>query len=1045
MPKRLIQQLIFGGHVSPNPQSVEEDFEQLDEKRGDGRESAYVTVLEQTFRTVIENEPGLLSSQEVDTLEVFGKLAYNARYCLARLVLRKPNQWYAISSLDKYKQEIGEDGLLVAIQDLCKPFSVLMMKSEPCDTTTRDPIPKTESLDQNIPMDVKKEDDLEVIDLTFDTDDEGDVKPDVGLLNQSISTFWANNASSSKLPPQPMAGAPHLQEDPIQSLLRSNPADEVPLDFFCEDETKMSLPEILDRLNKEQLTKLVKVMKCKLKSGQSKKADLIHCLLFNAATQSVLNFTPAPKGKGKGKAKDDGMRQTTLPFQSSRKGSDKKTNQEVRLTEMALKLLGKCVRVNFGFYRLVRRLHIICYRETEHPTALLLPGLLTTFKKRVYTCYNTSRSKDVWESRLDLLEYEKALELEMLLGDLMDPDPPAQKATTKTPAPRASHLFVTPARKFATPLKTPSTVHQPETPGSAIVKEEDLRELVRNLRDDTAEIDEFLVIEEKKEEKMKANLEEWLFPKWQDLLATRSAQEPRAKAAALERFDTGHVYTRMVHKATKALGPLKSYDLELKVLHALLGQKIWMRGKRARWYERRAIVQGHLTRQAEGIDTKHGLLWQTMEGIKEALLDEDTGIVWRPSLVNRLMGLEKRLKIPSEDRSRCAGELRKAREVHLIAERVEPMLLDSLGRPINVLDNPPELNLHAFMQVTKTIVPEDKKPGLTPPAKKAGGKSSWHGRKEIVNVETRALEHYEDEGFKGFHSETRLLTTIFGLLFWDVVFADVPGAFETSFQSAPLDMFEETFYYARKELVDKRLAEIRDGRGIEIFQRHDGMYREKKTWCLCVSWDMCSSEDLHEILSCIGHESLAIICQLFCEDYRGRSSGGPDLFVWNSELRSCKFVEVKGPGDIARENQKFWFDSLLSANIDVEICHVIDKNAKPSTSSKKRKAKTPSSVSNRKGKKATRAKHGAEEEEDYDQLDLTPEDGVEGHLFTPLHPTPPEKRRRIAEAGHQRLEENQEPFFPAYNRASPSYLKHTVSPVRHRMEVLISSPSKALR
>ena len=46
MPKRLMQQLIFGGHVSANLQSVEEDFEQLDEKRGAGRESAYVAVLE---------------------------------------------------------------------------------------------------------------------------------------------------------------------------------------------------------------------------------------------------------------------------------------------------------------------------------------------------------------------------------------------------------------------------------------------------------------------------------------------------------------------------------------------------------------------------------------------------------------------------------------------------------------------------------------------------------------------------------------------------------------------------------------------------------------------------------------------------------------------------------------------------------------------------------------------------------------------------------------------------------------------------------------
>lgn len=126
----------------------------------------------------------------------------------------------------------------------------------------------------------------------------------------------------------------------------------------------------------------------------------------------------------------------------------------------------------------------------------------------------------------------------MLLAEIMDPESNGKKAVTKTPALRASHQFVTPARKLATPLKTPSTVHQPETPGSAIVKEKDLLES-EHLQGGAVEIDEDLVIEEKKEEKMKANLEEWLFPKWQGLLATRSAQEPREKTAALERFDPG--------------------------------------------------------------------------------------------------------------------------------------------------------------------------------------------------------------------------------------------------------------------------------------------------------------------------------------------------------------------------------------------------------------------------------------------------------------------------------------------------------------------------
>jgi len=117
---------------------------------------------------------------------------------------------------------------------------------------------------------------------------------------------------------------------------------------------------------------------------------------------------------------------------------------------------------------------------------------------------------------------------------------------------------------------------------------------------------------------------------------------------------------------------------------------------------------------------------------------------------------------------------------------------------------------------------------------------------------------------------------------------------------------------------------------------------------------------------------------------------------------------------------------------------VIDKNAKPYTSSKKRKAKTPSSVS--KAKKATRVKHETEEEEeDYDQLDLTPEDAVESPLFT-SQPTPFKKRRRITDPDHQHLEENQELPFRS---GSSSYLKHMMSPVRHRMEVLITSPSKA--
>ena len=97
-------------------------------------------------------------------------------------------------------------------------------------------------------------------------------------------------------------------------------------------------------------------------------------------------------------------------------------------------------------------------------------------------------------------------------------------------------------------------------------------------------------------------------------------------------------------------------------------------------------------------------------------------------------------------------------------------------------------------------------------------------------------------------------------------------------------------------------------------------------------------------MQCLGGKSLSTICKLFCEDYKGRRSGGPDLFIWKAEQRLCKFVEVKGPGDIPQENQKLWFDALLRAHVAVEICKVIDvatENNDPPRG-QKRKAKTSS-------------------------------------------------------------------------------------------------------
>lgn len=119
-----------------------------------------------------------------------------------------------------------------------------------------------------------------------------------------------------------------------------------------------------------------------------------------------------------------------------------------------------------------------------------------------------------------------------------------------------------------------------------------------------------------------------------------------------------------------------------------------------------------------------------------------------------------------------------------------------------------------------------------------------------------------------------------------------------------------------------------------------------------------------------------------CEDYTHRSSGVPDLLVWNYSTASVKFVEVKGPGDTLMENQKashhphlcsiwlassdnnldshqVWIDVLLGAGIDVEVCHVQEKGAQE-VKIKTGKSKTKSLAKN---SAATKTKAQTEERE----------------------------------------------------------------------------------
>ena len=184
----------------------------------------------------------------------------------------------------------------------------------------------------------------------------------------------------------------------------------------------------------------------------------------------------------------------------------------------------------------MRRISIICYREKEYPASLMLPALLTVFKKRNYPPYEHTRDGNIWTSRDDILEYEKALEAEKALEQIMETpatDTSGRRAT-KTPG-FGRDEFVTPAprRAFTIPLTTPGSIT--DTRNSKMPKEEETDHTYL----DEPEAEEQTVTAISKAQKMVICLKDCIFPKWRELLSIREAQATQSRSAALERFETG--------------------------------------------------------------------------------------------------------------------------------------------------------------------------------------------------------------------------------------------------------------------------------------------------------------------------------------------------------------------------------------------------------------------------------------------------------------------------------------------------------------------------
>jgi Fanconi-associated nuclease 1 len=233
-------------------------------------------------------------------------------------------------------------------------------------------------------------------------DEDGTVvdSPPPERATPSRSVSGSSTSSTTAQPSRP------VQYDEVFSLEPKQPR---PVVTLANSERNMTLEDIMSCVSADELKKLARARKVPT-AGLINRQSTVDALKALASKQTTLGFTPV-----KGKSKDT---QATLPFTPKRT-----TNSEDLLIKSLMPLLGHgAVQLTPELHSLIGRVNLIFSRTpplTATSSSLMLPSILVTSHKRRYPEYGPPTRSKIWQSRDELLIWERAVHWESVVGDAM--------------------------------------------------------------------------------------------------------------------------------------------------------------------------------------------------------------------------------------------------------------------------------------------------------------------------------------------------------------------------------------------------------------------------------------------------------------------------------------------------------------------------------------------------------------------------------------------------------------------------------------------------
>lgn len=187
-------------------------------------------------------------------------------------------------------------------------------------------------------------------------------------------------------------------------------------------------------------------------------------------------------------------------------------------------------------------------------------------------------------------------------------------------------------------------------------------------------------------------------------------------------------------------------------------------------------------------------------------------------------------------------------------------------------------------------------------------------------VEEAVRRQLESQGASVFYVENALITSVFGLLFWEAIFLPVPGAFFHRFHAAPMDLYEPAFAQRRLESITSCFEQLDSAAYLTTIREN---FRHKQgISCAFVAWGRFTESLLELALACVPAKHWRVLFERLLENLRDHTTGLPDLIQFWPQSGRYELIEVKGPGDRLQDHQQRWIRFLVAHDIPVRVAHV---------------------------------------------------------------------------------------------------------------------------